>query len=317
MDKKDKVIIENLISNAREPITNISKKIRLSKSSTLNRLNNLIKRGVISKFVTVIDFKNLGYFTKIIFLKVNLTESILKELENLDFYIGISTTSSFYNVVITAIAKDIDEFQEQLSQIYSITKYTSIKVFTILDYETPSYNLFGIKVEQNNAVKSKQKTKVDRVDIQILKFLEKDARIPANKIADKLNVDNKTIINRIKKLENNGTIKKYYTIFNSSKMGYDPYNIIFDIKRKECVNKVYNFTKNESLCYLIAKLEGEHDLIGTFLFDSRDKVKEFLNRLNKMFKDINIETEITMLFESKNKFLPETITKRFSLYHQQ
>ena len=309
VDRKYKVIIENLISNAREPITNISKKIRLSKSSTLNRLNNLIKRGVISKFVTVIDFKNLGYFTKIIFLKVNLTENILKELENLDFYIGISTTSSFYNVTITVIAKDMNEFQEQLSKLYLITKYADIKVSTISRYETPPYNLFGIKINQRKEKEDKQKTKVDKIDIQILECLEEEARIPASKIANKLNVDSKTIINRMKKLKKEGIIKAYHTIFNSLRMGYSPYNIIFKIKRKEFVNKVYDFIKNESLCYLAAKLEGEYDLIGTFLFNDNNKIKGFLDKLHKMFKNIDIETEVTVLFEFRNKFLPNIVIK--------
>ncbi len=304
INQKDRMIIEHLIGNARISLSDVAKSIKLSKSSTHNRLNTLIKKGIINNFVPIIDFKKLGYSINIIFLKSNASEDAIKELESLDFYLSINTTSSFNNLIITTISKSLEEFRTQLSLLYKITKYRDIKVFNILEYDTPIYNLFGIKVA---AKKRKERlVKIDKTDIKILEALKEDARIPAIKISTSLNIDSKTVINRVRKMEDGGIIKKYHTIFNSSKLGFHPYNIIFKVKEKEFVGKLYGFIKNYPFCYLAVQLDGEYDLIGTFVFDN-NKLHEFLKKLHESFKNIAVETEVMMLFEFKNKFLPKKV----------
>ena len=310
IDKKNQIIIEHLANNAREPISNIARKIKLTKSSTMNRLNNLIKIGIITGFVPIIDFNCLGYLIKVIFLKIELSNKTILELEKLDFYLGISKTSSFYNVIITILSKDLKDFKDQLSRIYTITGYSDIKVFSVIEYDTPAYNLFNIKIE-NKYIKPMQKIKLDKTDIHILKHLEKNVRTPSAKIADSLKLDSKTIINRIKKMENTQIIKTYHTTFNAVILGFHPYNIVFKIKNKNYVSKVYDYIKNYSLCYLIIQLDGEYDIIGTFILNT-EKIKEFLDSLNQNFKAIWIETEIIMLFDFKSRFLPEKVIKDYT-----
>ncbi len=152
LDKKNKILIENLINNARIPLTKIAKKINLSKSSTSNRLNNLIKKEIIMGFSLIIDFIKIGYSINFIFLKVYLSKEILLKLENLDFCLGYSNTSSFFNLNLTLLSKNLDEFRKQLSLIYQITNYYEIKSFRILDYETPQLNLFEINIKKKKKI---------------------------------------------------------------------------------------------------------------------------------------------------------------------
>lgn len=303
LDKTDKKIIEHLIKDARTPLSEIAKGVRLSKSSTHNRLNNLIKKEIITGFVPIVDFIKAGYTIRLVFIKLNFSDETIKKLESLDFCLGLSTNSSFNNMIFTSISRDPKEFREQLSQLYKITKYDCIKILSVLKYDTPNYNLFGIKTPSKNKGDGTL-AKIDKTDIKILKALEKNARTPSIQIASTLGIDIKTVINRIRKMERCEFIKTYHTTFNSSKIGLHPYNILFKIKQKENIERLYKFIQNQDLCYLITQVDGEYDLVGTFV-SNYGEIKQFLTVLKQNFEEV--ETEVMMLFEFKNNFMPKKV----------
>ena len=61
IDNVDRRILYELDINARIPVTQLAKKLRLSREKVNYRINNLIKRGIIRKFVTMINPVKLGY----------------------------------------------------------------------------------------------------------------------------------------------------------------------------------------------------------------------------------------------------------------
>ena len=61
MDEKDKKIIEILEENARTPFTQIAKEVGLSEGAVRKRVEALERKGVIKKYVAVVDPKKLGY----------------------------------------------------------------------------------------------------------------------------------------------------------------------------------------------------------------------------------------------------------------
>jgi Lrp/AsnC family leucine-responsive transcriptional regulator len=68
--------------------------------------------------------------------------------------------------------------------------------------------------------------KLDETDIQILKTLQKDARESASHIAEKVNVSVPTVIERIRKLQENGVILGFQTAIDPSSIGLDVSAII-------------------------------------------------------------------------------------------
>lgn len=60
---------------------------------------------------------------------------------------------------------------------------------------------------------------IDQIDKEILAILQKDCRITAKEIASRLNMSKTPVYERIKKLENNGYIKKYVAITDPKKAG--------------------------------------------------------------------------------------------------
>jgi DNA-binding Lrp family transcriptional regulator len=61
-------------------------------------------------------------------------------------------------------------------------------------------------------------TKLDSVDREILRILEKDAKTVAKAIAEELNLTKTPVYERIKRLENEGFIKNYTAILNKEKI---------------------------------------------------------------------------------------------------
>lgn len=61
-------------------------------------------------------------------------------------------------------------------------------------------------------------TRLDDIDIKILRLLQEDARLTTKQIAQKVNLSTTPVFERIKRLEGNGFIKKYVAILDAEKV---------------------------------------------------------------------------------------------------
>lgn len=82
---------------------------------------------------------------------------------------------------------------------------------------------------------------IDETDKRLLDVLLSDSRLSYRQIASRTGVSAATVMNRIKKLEKEGTIKSYTTVLDYEKLGYDIDAIInmkiskgklFEVERK-------------------------------------------------------------------------------------
>ena len=60
MDQKDRMILEYLIDNGRDKISDISRTLDIPRVTVHERIQGMIKRGVIKKFTIVPDYEVLG-----------------------------------------------------------------------------------------------------------------------------------------------------------------------------------------------------------------------------------------------------------------
>ena len=61
IDKKDKLIIDELVNSGREPASSIAEKIDLSVPSVIERIKKMQDADIISGFKAVVNYKNLGF----------------------------------------------------------------------------------------------------------------------------------------------------------------------------------------------------------------------------------------------------------------
>ncbi|MGN1031424.1 MAG: Lrp/AsnC family transcriptional regulator [Butyricicoccaceae bacterium] len=62
---------------------------------------------------------------------------------------------------------------------------------------------------------------MDKIDLQLLKCLQKNARAKASDISRQINLSVSAVIERIRKLEESGTIRQYTLLLDNRKMGND------------------------------------------------------------------------------------------------
>ena len=79
LDKKDLQILGILDWNARMPITQVAKKVKLNKDVVRYRIRNLEKQEIISAYYSLINISKIGYLTFRLYLDL---KDVSKEIED-------------------------------------------------------------------------------------------------------------------------------------------------------------------------------------------------------------------------------------------
>ncbi len=126
-------------------------------------------------------------------------------------------------------------------------------------------------------------SELDLLDKKIMYELDLNARISARQLAKKLKKSKETVNFRINRLINNGFIKRFYTVFNTSKLGW--YYIKVYVKFKNITPEkeieLFNYLQNQPHMAYLASIEGYYDCI--FLIMVRN-AQDMINMLNPFMK---------------------------------
>ncbi|UCC18500.1 MAG: Lrp/AsnC family transcriptional regulator [Promethearchaeota archaeon] len=108
-DEKDKEILNYLQENYRISYKDLSNKVNLAASTIHNRVQNMIKEGIIKKFDTLVDPFKVGYKSiAILGLSVNpmRLEEVAKKLTEYDDIQFVASSTGEYNLLVKIIAID-------------------------------------------------------------------------------------------------------------------------------------------------------------------------------------------------------------------
>ncbi len=320
LDKKDKEILFQLDKNARQPYSKIAKKVKLSKETCTYKINKMIKDRVISNFLTLISLSHLGlqhykiYFQFHKATKENI-QNIIYELKQ-NFKINwIGECIGEFDLIISILCKTPKEFnleKEKILQKYNeyILNYC---VGTMADTYIYDKNYLCDELIHENDLKmidEKTTIKFDHEDKEIIKLLIDNARITNVEIAKKTGLNIKTVISKIKKLENNHIISSYKIFFNYEQIGYKYYKLFIQINKMD--PKEYNAflaycKNNRNIIYLVENV-GSWELEPEIEIDTEDKfyaiVAELKQKFPNLIKKINI---VRIIKDHKHIFVPKEI----------
>jgi len=111
--KKELLLLSCLRSNARDTLTNISKKINMPISTIFDKLKEY-EKSFICKHTTLMDFKQLGFDIRIhLLLKVNRDKrsSFENFVMNAPSVNNVYRINNLYDYFVEAIFKNISDFQ--------------------------------------------------------------------------------------------------------------------------------------------------------------------------------------------------------------
>lgn len=133
---------------------------------------------------------------------------------------------------------------------------------------------------------------IDELDKNILKALNKNARMSFRQVAKKLGISPATLHNKVRKLENSGILKGYIPLIDTESVGYNLMAIIGlrVIQDKDIeVQKVISKLPHVGAIY---EITGDWDLFLICYFRGRKDLTYFLK---KELPLSNIERAITHL----------------------
>jgi Lrp/AsnC family leucine-responsive transcriptional regulator/Lrp/AsnC family transcriptional regulator len=125
--------------------------------------------------------------------------------------------------------------------------------------------------------------KLDETDKEILRYLQKDAKLTTKELAGWLNLSPTPVYERIRRLENEGVIKKYVALVDREKIGRD-LMVLCNIRLKEHAKeagaqfvKAIIQMKEVTECLNIS---GDYDfLIKVVVKDMREYQSFIMNKL--------------------------------------
>tara|TARA_Y100000310_G_C20661002_1_gene804788 strand:+ start:1699 stop:2166 length:468 start_codon:yes stop_codon:yes gene_type:complete len=149
-----------------------------------------------------------------------------------------------------------------------------------------------------------KKSKIDKKDIEIIKILEEEGRIPILELAKRVNLSHETVRYRINKLKKQGIIEKFIVRINKKKLGFNIYAII--------MISTWNYTKEEWLDFFqylmehpkivsVEKITGNYDLKISFWAEDTEDMDFISHSIKTKYSKI-IKDWQTFIFTKQYKW---------------
>jgi len=149
--------------------------------------------------------------------------------------------------------------------------------------------------------------KYDRLDLLILKELREDSKIPYRKLAEKIGAHPNTLMQRIKKLEKEGVIKKYAAEVDYEKIGYTIQSVVMiRIKKRglEDPDLLREISKLPQVKSLYATTGG-YDCIAIIHAKDKDDLVKILQRIQSNDKVLRTTSQLILVaYKHPSEFNP-------------
>lgn len=115
IDKKDEIILTELKKNARNSTKNIATRVKIPRVTVHDRIQKMIKRGIIKSFNVTIDYKKIGLSTEV-FIFVSFLPNpevsqrqLAKSIAKLPGVSEVHIISGEYDLLLKVRGKSLEE----------------------------------------------------------------------------------------------------------------------------------------------------------------------------------------------------------------
>ena len=298
LDVKDKKLLLELEKDARVSMSEIGRKIGVSKEVANYRLKRLIDKGVIKRFYLLTDDFALNY--KVYRLTINLHNlkentrgnivRDLRKLSNIEVNIFLESKTDIEILLHVKHTSEFYEFYQEFLEKYGEFIFgKDLEVVTKRYFLNNRYLLGNIK--ERILGNSKNILKIDKKEEKILESLKENPRESVLEIAKKQNMAPSTVIYHIKNLKKNKIIIGYRIALNLGLLGYNKCKIgilLSDLSKKQ---QVINYLLSKDEVTNMNEFIGEMDLDFEVVFKTLtdlDKLLENLRIHSPYIKDYDI-----------------------------
>lgn len=313
LDLKDKKILTELEMNARMPLSELAKKVRLSKQVITYRVDKLKKENIIQQFYAIIDMAKLGLTPYVIYFKFHHLSSQnelkwIKDINKDSSVLASGKNAGQWDLTILIQAKNNNEVDEILNRITANKKDKIQKITITSQIEADYFNLRLLynKTTKEAITKGGEIIDIDEKNNKLLQELAKNCRQSLIELSKKIKLSPNGVKERIKGLEKKKIIVGYRTKINYQKLGYLHFRVFLHLKNMN--PNLYSRLK------VFLKDKGNVESVGRFIgyadFDFRCHVKTIVDlyQLISSIKDnfinevISIDSVINFGWESINYY---------------
>lgn len=311
IDKNNAKLLVELDHNARESLTQLGKRLRLSKQVVSYRIKRLEEQGIITGYYPLINTIALGYTNYRVYIKFRTTTQELREtiIQDLCAHKDVWAVIRFSGTWDLALGISVRHPYDIHNTLHTIQRTHATHIHALATHVYGPITYFP-KTFLTQATSDAEWTlahtthyAADETDLMILRTLAQNARTPLIELAQHVAIE--TVRQRIKKLEKAGVLQGYRPIINLQALGYEYYKTEITLTRHDNKASIHAFCKQHPNITEIDDNVGGTDL--EFVVQCRG-LQEFLlvmEAFETQFPDlIETYTYLAVLGEEKLVYLP-------------
>lgn len=321
LDLKDRKILFELDFNSRSPISEIARKVGLSKQTVDYKIKNMVRSGVIAGFWPVINNQKLGYVYGRLFIKThNLTEEkeskIMSELIDNPMVCWIMRAEGAYDLFVSGWFRTLGEFKRFSDDILSkhglYVKEIRESIGIELNHFPPRFLIDSKSRIKITTREDREFVKLSDIERKILVVLCENSRRTVVEMSKGLGISPKVLTYHLRRLEEKGVIMGYRITLNYNMLGYSYYKIFFSLTNvtSDSLARFREFFQRDSrLIYIIDAL-GMANFDAELVFKSQTDFFDFLHDMKFKFPNTVKEYDAMVITDTlKVNFLPHDFLK--------
>lgn len=313
-------IIRELGNNARMSYKNLAKKIHSKKEIVAYHINKLEKGGVIKKYVPVFSQAKLGITVYKIYVRFQgLTPKaeteMIHTLEKSPYVNWMATSTGTWDLMLAFYCRNVLEFAKRRRDVLFKPYGPFIQDYTISILEDALIYSRDYLINASTRARpgfvyggSLTEERLSKHQKEIIRIIRNNGRYEVIDISRKLGINVKTVMSKIKDLQERGIIQGYITILDQEKLGvqYCKVDISFQDHTEKQYKRVLEYCKNNKYVVNLMtsvgaweiELEAEADTIDELHTLAKDLRIKFPTIIKKV--DLHVITD-----EVKVDYLPE------------
>jgi DNA-binding Lrp family transcriptional regulator len=320
LDKIDKKILICLNNDASLPISQLAKRLKISREVCTYRINRLEQNNIIAGFITLINTRVLGYEDNLVCIQVrgvgkSEKSEILSRLKKHPFIKWVINSTGSWDIIISCGSRNKIELSKIIEAVKSMlgSNLISLEILPSIGlYKDETFD-FIIGKEEVAGLKAYSSApspdfKLTDSDLKILKAIALSARKPTTKIAQETELAFDTVNKRVKAMIKNNVIRKKQAVINVSNLGYWTYWLILRIQNfdEKLENTIREFVKSEPHIIFADRLLGPWDARIEVCAKDPAHFNGVFNRIKEQFKEYLADYRMSIILEElKRTSLPE------------
>lgn len=325
IDKKDRLIMQQLEDDSRQSYSEIGRKVGLRSDTVEYRINRLINSGIIMRMFAEPNLPKLGLKTYRIYLKIanmpkQVEERMVKYFFNHPKSHWYAEFEGEWDYTLRYTLRDEMDLRDEMEDLMKrFGKYILAKsiVITLQQSFLPIRHFTG-KVGKIRWISLGQREEVeelDEIDRAIMGYLYDDARMKTVMLASKVGISADAVQYRIKRLLRKKMISYFGVYYDASVLGYGRYKIMLWLRHtsKKREEELVRFCQEHPNSSYLNRIVGPWDLEVEFDTKNAQELHDIVKDLRERFSDIIMDhTTMIILRERLSNPFKESIKRQYA-----